>query len=414
MKQLLNCLLALLCLGGTAIAQDRTGPLTVGDTLPGILVEQVYNYPAASLQLDELNNQYILLDFWSTWCGSCIESFPHLHALQQQYAGRLQVLMVNSYASNTRAAVDKLFRTLEQRTGKAFTLSYVLHDSVLAALFPHQSLPHCVWISPGLKVAAITAPEALTDDHIRNWLKGETLHLPVKNDSLLFDENRDQLDTADTGGMLYRSLLTRYKEGLGSVIGNRTNEAGLMSRYYIINASLLHLYRTAYPEVFNVPFSCILVDTGLTHIAGQLFCYDLVTRPISREQARQALRADLWRSFNIKAVNEKRLLDCYVVSAGKNIQQLYSRGGEPGEDTDTGSIHLYIRNRPVSSLLSFLGSRFPLPWVDETGQRRAIDIRFPADFHRYSLAQVIQFLKSHGLIVRPAKRWLRVAVLKPG
>ena len=39
------------------------------------------------LQLDELRGQWVLINYWATWCKPCIQEIPELNALAQQYPG---------------------------------------------------------------------------------------------------------------------------------------------------------------------------------------------------------------------------------------------------------------------------------------------------------------------------------------
>ena len=41
-----------------------------------------------SLKLSSLRGKTVLLDFWATWCGPCIEDIPSLNALQAKYEGK--------------------------------------------------------------------------------------------------------------------------------------------------------------------------------------------------------------------------------------------------------------------------------------------------------------------------------------
>jgi len=422
MKYTIYCLLAALCLAGKGLAQGvhpPVKPLTVGDTLPDMLISNLYNYPAASTRLSSFAGKYILLDFWSTQCSSCLAAISHLHTLQEQYRDQLQVLLVNSYARDTKAKAAALFKKRLERTGQAVTLPYVLQDSLLAAYFPHRTIPHYVWLDKGGRVAAITDADALMETNVSPWLAGERLQLPVKNDDLLFDPARDRLVNKDSG-FLCRSIITVYQPALGYNMGRETDSNGLISRVYLVNCSLLTLYQWAFPAVLQVPISQIIVDKSIAGYFGQshgtarrLFCYELQGRPLDQAELESAMQADLLRCFNITACSEERVMDCYILGATDRVSRAFSKGGKPADNVDSLSIHPVIRNSRVSSLLAVLGTHFNGPWVDETGLRQNIDIVFPPGFFRYSLQQVKDFLLGYGLLITPAKRSLTVAVLQP-
>ena len=422
MKRLKYCLLVILwpVMNGLAQPLPQTiVPLSVGNILPDVVLGKVYNYPTTSVALSQLKDKYIILDFWSSWCGSCIESFPEMHDLQKQFAGQLKILMVNSYANDNKNKVDQFFSFRKQRTGNSFELTYVLEDSILSSYFPHQSIPHYIWLDKNRRVAAITGQEEVTATNIQEWLSGKTLALHVKNDNLLFDESKTELIKNDAADFLYRSLITNYKEDLGCVIGKKTAGNELVSHYYIINYSLLALYQIAFPEIFTVPFNRIIIDRKVynaffmnTGKEKKSYCYDLVTRPVTNGEITRMMQADLVRYFNVVACNENKPMDCYVLSSNSDVRKSITKGGVAATDTDERSLKKYIRNSPVSELMSAMSIRLDKPWIDETGLQQNIDISFPYDFFHYNLQQLKEFLLGYGLVLTEAFRTIRVAVLK--
>lgn len=52
-------------------------------------------------QLQQVINSYegekvVLVNMWATWCGPCVEEFPHILELQQKYEDQLQVIFVSA------------------------------------------------------------------------------------------------------------------------------------------------------------------------------------------------------------------------------------------------------------------------------------------------------------------------------
>ncbi|WP_199119748.1 TlpA disulfide reductase family protein [Pedobacter sp. ASV28] len=144
----------LLCLNFGAMAQDQTEikPFYVGDLLPETFWQQEHHiYANGKINRQTLatyKEKLLVLDFWATWCGSCIKKFSLLDSLQHQYPHELAVLLVNAKKSKDNQAL--VGQTLE-----AYSLSSVLADTLLSLNFPHRMLPHYVWLHNG-RVFAIT------------------------------------------------------------------------------------------------------------------------------------------------------------------------------------------------------------------------------------------------------------------
>ncbi len=70
--------------------------MLVGHTAPELNFSW-WNNPADEnetyAKLSELTGKVVVLDFWATWCGPCIASFPHVKELQSYYDGYDDVII---------------------------------------------------------------------------------------------------------------------------------------------------------------------------------------------------------------------------------------------------------------------------------------------------------------------------------
>src|SRR6476661_3125665 len=150
MRKLL--ILAMLCPLLGLSQSDKITPLTIGDTIPDITLSNIINYQTQSANLSSFKCKLLILDFWATWCTSCLKHFPKMDSLQQQYPGQVQVLLVNAKTTGDNEKKIKIF--FERRkapNGRPYALASVIEDSLLTQLFPHKLLPHYVWLDSSRK-----------------------------------------------------------------------------------------------------------------------------------------------------------------------------------------------------------------------------------------------------------------------
>ncbi len=186
MKKINNCLLAILwpLLNCFAQSPPPIRPLSVGDKLPDITFSNVYNYPVSKLQLSSFKGKLIILDFWSTWCNSCIAKLDAIDSLQKQFDGQLKIIMVNNIAGtgDTKSKISSFFKKWKDKRGTPFYTTHVVEDTIACKFFPHTFLPHYVWIGKNGKVAAITSSEELTKENILLLLAGCKLKATIKKE----------------------------------------------------------------------------------------------------------------------------------------------------------------------------------------------------------------------------------------
>jgi thiol-disulfide isomerase/thioredoxin len=186
MKLLLFIALALVWPARYSFAQDlhpaKHAPLSVGDTVPDISF--MLWKKSIPVKLSDYTGKLVILDFWATWCGSCIRMFPKSDSLENQYKGQVIFLLVNSIRSTQDSArqLTNFFQRWQKMKGQQFALRTAINDTTAFKLFPHIFLPHYVWISGDRKVLAITGSEAITATNIRKALSGKILKEPIKGD----------------------------------------------------------------------------------------------------------------------------------------------------------------------------------------------------------------------------------------
>ena len=112
----------------------------------------------------------VLVDFWATWCGPCVQAMPHLKALYAKYHDRgLEIVNISVDNANARAALEKLVAGLELPwpqffDGKASQTEYAVRYGV-------QPIPHVLLAGPDGTIVAVNPPGERLEAEIIRLLK---------------------------------------------------------------------------------------------------------------------------------------------------------------------------------------------------------------------------------------------------
>ncbi|WP_316846447.1 TlpA disulfide reductase family protein [Pedobacter psychrodurus] len=165
--------------GGGVSGSYGTAAIRIGEKVPDLLFVHVLNGDKRPVSLSSFKGKAVILDFWGTWCGSCISSFPKMEKLQEKYGRYLQILFVDDSTvdslENTSAFVE-----LHERAGEVFSIPMIWDKGFTPVLFPHQSYPHYVWIGADRRVAAITDGTHFTEANFERFFAGLELNLKRK------------------------------------------------------------------------------------------------------------------------------------------------------------------------------------------------------------------------------------------
>jgi thiol-disulfide isomerase/thioredoxin len=106
-----------------ALIAPQRPALVVGSPAPPIAVERWMQGEPASVAPGKI----VVLEFWATWCGPCIEAMPHLSSLAEQYKGKVAFVGVDvsdrkvlpdEKLPNSQSHIDRIRKWMDDNAGK--------------------------------------------------------------------------------------------------------------------------------------------------------------------------------------------------------------------------------------------------------------------------------------------------------
>jgi len=402
----------------------------IGDSLPPITFSNIFNKSGASISLNDYKGKLIIIDFWNRWCGACIEAFPKMEKLQNEFGDKIKILLVTN---DSDKELVKLFRKV-----KLPALTIISNDSILNGMFPHISVPHHVWINPDGRIQFITDGYNATAQNVAKVLEKKDVRLRVKQEATDFNEDEDLWKE---GNGRLQKYINSYSFGMSNLYriintthyGFKKDSINNACGFKFVNISLLMLYKIAFGGSVNYENKDFYKDNRVEFnvIDGNKF-FDYPTETdsipdweqrniISYESkwylnndslAYQYLREDANRFFPFSVHVENKEVACYILKRAGNFNSIKSAKKEKlWIYTDSSYI---LNNMPVSIIIESLNGlelfkRAPV--VDETNYSSNIDVHLINAFT--DMATLKKQLLRNGLLLERGKRKMRMLVISP-
>lgn len=407
------------CLSLAILMANAQEPLRVGMQMPDMRINKIINHSSASLSTEQFKGKAVLLYFWSTWCSSCISSMPKLQALQEKFNDRLQILMITAEDS---IKIEKLYKKREYL--KNLRLPLVLSDTVLTKIFPHEDVPHIVWINGQQKVCAITDGSELTEPVIELFINGVPVNLENKSYTSVNSEKTNLKSIAGDDNLLISSCLTKSIKSITGGMGVYKQE-NCRIKITAINRPIIDMYAFACRKVIKLlpqeyddrvllsvrNKSRFLIPDDPKKFLSAGYCYELVVDAaegnITENDCLEFMQEDLDRYFGVKSKVEKTNIPCYVIKY---------RGSVNIKKSDTAYIKYYQNeidfiNQHPSKILPYLNKYgdFKKPLIFEGDSEVRISIRLKQS--KMSFEEIRELLSQCELSLTIGNREINVLVI---
>jgi len=315
---------------------EIASPLHKGNPIPDVLwstpltLWNAADDGTETITLRDYRGKVIILDFWATWCKSCISNMPRMHQLQDQFEDDVVVLPVTYEDENTVSA-------LLERTSNAGLLALrssfqsIIADSVLKQSFPNpaRTIPYFAIIGKDGLLTGLAMPAQLNEKLLASLVSGEEAYIPplqaapetpLLEQSAKYTANR-------VAKPVYYSMLSGYMEGFSFPVGYVTDSISGTRRDYYINSPLLRLYASALSSGAPIRPNkrILLIDSAeLLESDGRRnrqynfreynYCYEAIAPSWATKEERNArMLAELNTTSGFKGEMRKRKLPCLIV-----------------------------------------------------------------------------------------------------
>jgi len=361
---------------------------------------KILNSEVKTGKLSDFKSRIVILDFWATWCAPCIESFPHLEELQSKFKSEIVVITV------TDEPEERIIKFLQKRK---MSLPIVLDsDRKLSTAFPHRSIPHTVVIGKDGVVKAVTTPDHIDEETLKQIMAGQPTALREKVDNMSFDPSKP---LSANENFTYQITVTPFQRGLPSM-SDPTGGKGVYKGRRILCTNLSP--KTLYEVAFQYPVGMRTVVEVKNRKAFDwseqtAICFEIIVPAEIGEKRFEIMRQQLSDLYPYKPVIEKRKMNCKVLRKvnGQGIGLKPSAGTK--EESSSGGQGLSAKYVEVRTLCDFLEGQLNVPVVDETQITGRYDLELK--WYNENPNQIYEELKSVGLELVSANRDVDVLVI---
>jgi uncharacterized protein (TIGR03435 family) len=373
-----------------------------GEPAPPLNLEMLLQAPASAVaSWDALKGKVVVLEFWATWCGPCIEAVPHLNELADEF--KEQGVQFIAVTDEKESVVHPFLKRKAMRAWVGLDT-----DRSMFKDYGIAGIPHTVVVGTNGVIAAVTPPTALSATVIKNVLGGKPAGLPTVSR----EEKRVAAEASETRvePPLFQLLLRPSSvedEGSSNSSGpSGTGPAGRMYRAERKGVSLLSLAYWAY----QTTESRLVTNSALP---GGKFDVLINVPHAATKRIPELLSDALKTTFGLRGRKEMRDVDVYELTAkGSKLEETVSTGGS---SANSARGRMSAVNTPISGLARALEIQLKKPVLDKTGltNRYDLQLKWKQEGRNVEPQVLVDAVREQlGLELTPVKRPVEVVVLE--
>jgi uncharacterized protein (TIGR03435 family) len=387
MKNKILLIIITLLVSNVSFSQNE---LKVGDLAPKInITDYILNTPSDK----KIENKFILLEFWATWCGPCLEGVPSLNKFQEKFKSKKDFVFI----SITNEKPDKVLRTLKRipfnsivvsdQTGKTFKNFIEDKDG-------SYSIPKTILIDNKGIVKWIGSPYDLNDLILDKFINMK--ELSVSDNSInnrapgpIFIKPSEEkitdivYKTIYNGATLYSFTLLNGNKNEFSMNFNTLGTEGL---YFDLNKNLISIIS----NLSNVLESQIILPENLKGQNYSLFYKN--KNFITEKESKHDIKMDLLKSLHITENIIHKNTDVYVLTV-KNKNKLQEIINETEEKNGSNGTHFLFSNVYMDVAIKSISVYYKIIIKDKTNLSGKYDFILKNN----SLEGMIKDLEIYGL-----------------
>lgn len=394
--------LSLFFLAVTSYGQEAL--LKKGDPFPDLVIKDISNAPVKEFYLNGANDdKYYVLNFWGTWCSPCLPEMDSLAKLQVANADRLQVIALSDDVEERK---QKYLEKKPSGLWLATDTTYTLYNMLKLAYVGQSAI-----IDPQRRIVALVKTDAIDQGFIDQLLAGDSVLSNAEIRELALNTSDDPfgVDSLLTSNFTIRSYM-HGQQAMGRFYPNGPFEK---RRHTFYNTSIRTLYRTAF-DIHSANQELFDTSVSKTEVSdyenkNTLYCVDLLVAPTERDSLYAILRAKLNQSLSIKARQEERELDVYVLKGKTGAPlELPRSTAEKSSYSFSGRGYDGQKVTLADFAANYLSNELGLPVVDETGLDGFFDIKTTVNLRTND--EIEHSIARLGLEVEKTKRKMPVIV----
>jgi thiol-disulfide isomerase/thioredoxin len=376
----------------------NTTEAQLGFKVPNMDFKTILNSAETSSKLYEYTEELIILDFWATWCGPCLGSFPKMTALQKEFAGRIKIIAVTDEK-------EERINTFLTNRPQGFSVA-LDSDGTLNGYFKHRTIPHYVILDTDKVVRAIVHSDFITSENINKLLQGDPVAFTEKKENIDFDESLPF--NLSQQKPIYQSALLPFNPDAGAM-SNNGGRGG--NRMFALNLTYPSMLRMAFEYPYDRTKEQFKDPKKYRFAPENQFCYEMIFPDHLRENRFELMKEEILAISGISAELETVLTDVYLLQKipGTSIEiPISTQEPDPNAFIRYGE-GITIQGQPMTDLANYYEAVMQLPVINATGYDNIYDIA--VKWYEENPKQGLAELTKYGLQLKKAQRPITFLVL---